>query len=195
MHRFLGLGILALLLVPQPADAQWQLKPFGGITFGGSSPFIDFDGVQGDRKLNLGAGVIWQGEVLGLEGDVATTSGFFTGKLRRITESHVATFTGNLLIALPRRMAEYSLRPYAVVGLGLAHTRFTDGIRTYDYSEALPAWDIGGGATGFLSDTVGLNWDFRLFRTLRPQEPNNGAVVEKRKLAFWRLTMGLAFRM
>jgi hypothetical protein len=196
VQRFLALCLLVLFLAPKPAHGEWQLKPFGGVTFGGNSPFVDLDGVQGHPKLNLGTGIIWQGEVIGLEGDVATTSGFFSGKKRAITQSHVATLTGNLLIALPRRMSEYSLRPYMAVGIGTAHTRFSDGIRTFDYSKALPSWDIGGGATGFISDTVGLNWDFRLFRTLRPQEPqSNGAVVEKGKLSFWRLTMGFAFRL
>lgn len=194
MHRFLVPGLLALLLSPRPAAAEWQLKPFGGVTFGGSSPFVDLDYVQGKPKLNLGVGVLWQGEVIGLEGDVATTAGFFSGKTKIITQSHVATFTGNVLIALPRRISEYSLRPYAVVGLGTAHTSFSDGLKSVDYSRALPVWDIGGGATGFISDTVGVNWDFRLFRTLRPEEPL-GVVVEKKKLSFWRLTMGFAFRL
>lgn len=195
MQRFLCLVVLALLLTPRAAGAEWQLKPFGGVTFGGDSPFVDLDGVQGDRKINLGTSLIWQGEVLGLEGDVATTSGFFGGDARVITRSHVATVTGNVLIALPRRIAEYSLRPYAVVGIGTAHTSFTDGSKVYEYSKALPIWDVGGGATGFISDTVGLNWDFRLIRTLRPQEPSSGEVVEKKRLSFWRLTMGFAFRL
>ena len=195
MPRLLSLALLALVLLPRPANAEWQLKPFGGITFGGGSPFVDLDGVQGDRKLNLGASVIWQGAVLGLEGDVATTAGFFSGDSRVIARSHIATFTGNVLIAVPRRLSEYTLRPYAVVGLGTAQTSFSDIFRALDYSRALPVWDIGGGATGFISDTVGLNWDLRLFRTLRPEEPTSGEVVEKKKLSFWRLTMGFALRL
>jgi opacity protein-like surface antigen len=189
--------VVAGALAPATARADWQLKPFGGVTFGGGSPFTDLDRVEGKPKFNLGMSVQWLGEVVGLEGDVATTSGFFTGEERNIARSHVATVTGNVVVALPRRMAEYSLRPYAVAGAGFAHVSFRDGIEALVYGRALSAWDVGGGATGFVSDSVGLNWDVRFFRTLRPQEPETttSAIVEKRKLSFWRVSMGFSIRL
>ncbi len=198
MRRFtrLCLVALALLSCPQTARAEWQAKPFGGLTFGGGSPFVDLDRVQGTPKLNLGVSGLWLGEVVGIEADVATTSGFFSGDAKRVLRSHVATVSGNVVIALPKRIAQYSLRPYVVGGLGFAQVSFTDGVKTYDYSHVLPAWDLGGGATGFISDTVGLNWDVRLFRTLRPERPNStGAVIEEKKLSFWRATMGVSIRL
>jgi len=191
-----GLLGLALLACPASARAEWQAKPFGGVTFGGGSPFVDLDRVQGKSKLNLGVSALWLGEVLGIEGDVATTSGFFSGDSKQILRSHVATVSGNVVIALPKRIAQYTLRPYVVGGLGFAHVSFTDGVKTLDYSKVLPAWDVGGGATGFVSDTVGLNWDVRLFRTLRPERPNpTGAVIEEKKLSFWRASMGISIRL
>ncbi|MEQ1911778.1 MAG: hypothetical protein ABMA15_23365 [Vicinamibacterales bacterium] len=196
MQRLLRLVVvlLGVVFVPKAANAEWQMRPFGGITFGGSSPFVDLDLVQGKAKLNLGASALWQGEILGIEGEVATTSGFFSGSTKKIARSHVATFGGNLVMALPRRMAEYSLRPYAVAGLGLAHVSFSDGVKAVVFSDALPTWDVGGGATGFISKNVGLNWDVRRFRTLRSQ-PVTGQVVEEGKLSFWRATMGFAIRL
>lgn len=187
---------LAILAFPTAARAEWQAKPFGGLTFGGGSPFVDLDRVQGKPKLNLGVSAVWLGEVVGIEGDVATTSGFFSGDAKQVLHSHVATVSGNVVIALPKRIAEYTLRPYVVGGLGFAHVSFSDGVKIYDYSQVLPAWDLGGGATGFISDTVGLNWDVRLFRTLRPERPNStGAVIEEKKLSFWRATMGISIRL
>ena len=169
-------------------------KPFGGITFGGSSPFVDYDRVAGKPKLNLGVSAIHLGEIFGFEGEVATTSGFCSGGTT-ITLSHVATMDGYVVVAMPRRMAEYTLRPYAVAGLGLAHVSFSDKLRTSVFSELLPAWDVGGGATGFVSKNVGLNWDVRMFRTLRSQQPLSGLVVQPGKLSFWRATMGFAIRL
>lgn len=196
MTRGVACAVLALLLsmVPGRASAEWQLKPFGGITFGGTSPFVDFDHVAGNPKLNLGVSAVRLGEILGFEGEVATTSGFFSGETT-ITQSHVATMDGNVVVALPRHMAEYSLRPYAVAGVGLAHVSFSDKLKTSVFSDLLPTWDVGGGATGFVSKNVGLNWDVRMFRTLRSQQPLSGLVVQQGKLSFWRATMGFAIRL
>ena len=134
-----------------------------------------------------------QGEIFGVEGDVATTSGFFRGELGTIIRSHVATFTGNVVVALPRRMAEYSLRPYAVAGAGVSHVSFSDGLAVA-FSDAPSIWDVGGGVTGFVSRNVGVNWDLRRFQTIRSQ-PVTGQVVEEGKLSFWRATMGFTIRM
>ena len=38
-----------------------------------------------------------------------------------MTQSAVTTLTGNVVVALPRRMAGYGLRPYFSGGAGLMH--------------------------------------------------------------------------
>lgn len=188
-----------LVAVVAPARADWQMKPFGGITFGGSTTFIDFDDQAGKPKLNLGISGLWLGEVLGVEGDVATTAGFFSGDgsslQTLILHSHVATVTGNVVVALPRRIAQYGLRPYAVAGLGIMHVGFDDNLRALPFSDTLPAWDVGGGVTGFLSDFVGLNWDVRMFRSTGPQKTVTGVSLGPEQLSFWRATMGLSIRL
>ena len=184
---------MALALAPRAAWADWQLKPFGGVTFASQSPFVDVDHVPRTPKFNLGIGTTWQGNILGIEGDVSTTSGFFRGDLQKVIRSHVATVTGNVVVALPRRMAEYSLRPYAVAGVGVSHVSFSDGFAVA-FSDAPATWDVGGGVTGFVSKSVGVNWDVRRFQTIQSQ-PVTGLVVEEGKLSFWRATMGFAFRL
>jgi len=75
VRRFIRLGILliSLALAPATARAEWQVKPFGGVTFGGSTTLlIDLDEQAGKPKLNLGVSGLWLGNVFGLEGDVAT---------------------------------------------------------------------------------------------------------------------------
>jgi hypothetical protein len=188
--------VVALALVPVAAHAEFQVKPFGGITFGGNTTFVDFDQVAGSAKLNLGVSAVWLGEIIGIEGDVATTSGFFTGSGddRLVLRSHAATFTGNVVVAMPRRIARYGLRPYAVAGFGMMHVGLFDRIAAIPFGDALAAWDFGGGATGFLNDYVGLNWDVRMFRTLAGREVA-GFSIAPEQLSFWRATMGLAIRL
>jgi hypothetical protein len=194
------MGLVALLaLVPASAHAEWQAKPFGGITFGGSTTFVDLDDTAGEPKFNLGASVLWQGEVFGVEGDVSTTAGYFSGDSKLpstlILRSHVATVTGNVVVALPRRVAQYSLRPYAVAGVGMMHVGFDDNLQALPFSNVLSAWDIGGGVTGFLTDFVGINWDVRLFRTLRSEKGVTGVSIGPEQLSFWRASMGFAIRL
>lgn len=195
-----------VLLVPDTARAEWQLKPFGGITFGGNSTFSgDLNGATG-KKFNLGISAVWLGEMLGLEGDVATTAGFFNGDPTSfsgdpgsastlILRSHVATVTGNVVVALPKRIAQYSLRPYAVGGLGAMQIGITDNQQIgFGGSVYRAAWDLGGGATGFLSDFVGVNWDVRFFRTTSGVSTSSQSLSDG-KLSFWRATMGFAVRL
>ncbi len=202
MRRSLRLGLFVvglLAAVASPARAEWQLKPFGGITFGGSTTLDDLDHQAGKPKLNLGISGLWLGEVVGVEGDIATTAGFFSGDQKSlqtlILRSHVATVTGNVVVALPRRIAQYGLRPYAVAGIGIMHVGIDDNLRALPFSDTLPAWDVGGGVTGFLSDFVGLNWDVRMFRTTGSQKTVTGVSVGPEQLSFWRATMGLSIRL
>ncbi len=192
--------LLVVVLVPTAASAEWQLKPFGGLTFGGNTTFSgDLDKAAGKRKVNLGISGVWLGDVIGLEGEVATTAGFFTGDSgspsRLILRSHVATVTGNVVVALPKRLAQYSLRPYAVGGLGAMQIGITDNQST-DLGGSIyrSAWDLGGGATGFLSDFVGVNWDVRFFKTTSGNSAAGRSLADG-TLSFWRATMGFAVRL
>lgn len=191
----LGTLALALALAPATARAEWQVKPFGGITFGGSTTFVNLDDAAGKPKFNLGISTVWLGNVVGLEGDVATTSGFFSGEQKLILKSHVATVTGNVVVALPKHIAQYGLRPYAVGGFGMMHIGLYDNLAALSFSDALPAWDVGGGATGFLTDFVGLNWDIRMFKTFGGQQGVSGISFGPEQLSFWRATMGLSVRL
>jgi hypothetical protein len=185
---------LVLAMAPSAAHAELQVKPFGGITFGGGTTFVNLDQAAGSPKLNVGVSAVWQGEVLGIEGDVATTSGFFSGEKKLILRSHVATVSGNVVVAVPRHLAQYGLRPYAVGGFGMMHVSLFDNLAALSFSDSLAAWDFGGGVTGFLNDYVGLNWDVRMFRTLGGR-PVAGFSFGPEQLSFWRTTMGLAIRL
>ncbi len=179
--------------VPAAASAEWQIKPFGGITFGGGTTFaLANNGASPD--LTLGGDLLLLGEVLGLEADFAHTPGFFENDQGLILSSYATSLTGNVVIAMPRRMTQYTLRPYLVAGLGFMHVDLDDYFEALSVARNLTAFDVGGGATGFLNETVGLNFELRYFRTIWPPPEVTGLSVGPEQVSFWRATMGLTIR-
>jgi hypothetical protein len=63
-----------------------------------------------------------------------------------------------------------------------------------DVRTSLGVLDFGGGATGFLTDRIGLNWDVRYFRSVGGEE-GTGLSFGKEQISFWRATMGVAIRL
>ena len=197
--RLAGLVCAFLLLVVEGAWAEWQIRPFLGATFGTSTTFVDLERAYpedgaGKRNLTVGVNGAWLGNMLGFEGDLGLAPGFFQrGDQELVLSSRVTTLTGNVVLTLPRRMTRYTLRPYLVGGAGLMRVRIDEFFGTLKVVDTLPAIDIGGGATGFLSDYVGVNWDVRYFRSVGGSS-GDGVTFGREQLSFWRATMGVAIR-
>jgi hypothetical protein len=190
-----SLTIALLLLAPRPAAAEWQIRPFIGFTFGGATTFVDLEKATGEQKATVGISGGWLGEIFGFEGDFGLVPGFFqTAEKDLLLESGVRTLTGNAVIALPRRMTEYGLRPYFVGGAGLMHVKILGRFEAVEVNRTLPAMNIGGGVTGFLTQRIGLNWDVRRFNTLRREGETVGNSFGNEQLSFWRATMAVAVR-
>lgn len=191
-------GCLTLLLLPvaaRQASAEWQLRPFVGVTFGGSTTLVDLDHAAGRPNIAVGIGGVWLGDIVGLDVDLGYAPGFFqTGNQRLVLGSSVTTLTGNIVIAVPRRLTEYSLRPYFVGGGGVMRARSDDFFGVLRVASTLPAVDLGGGVTGFLTDRIGVNWDVRCFRSLAGTPEGRGLSLGAEKLSFWRANVALAIR-
>jgi hypothetical protein len=191
-----------VLLAPCDARAEWQVRPSLGIKFGGSTTFVDLDEAASRPKLVLSVAGGFVGEVLGIEADFGRVPGYFQSgdpELIRhlVVGSSVTTLTGGVVVALPRRLTEYTLRPYVVGGMGLLRVDIEpdaefDVVRRV--TRTLPALSMGGGATGFVTDRFGLNWELRWFRTIRGTDHGRGESFGPEKLSFWRANMALAFR-
>ena len=196
------LALALLLVAPARAGAaEWQVKPWIGVTFGGGTTLLgDLDLAAGERKVAVGVSGEFIGEILGVEVDVGHTPGFFNADNRPfgsqdplVLTSGVTTVTGNLVVALPRRWTEYTLRPYVVGGAGLMRARSTDRLDALPIRTDLAAVDVGGGVTGFLTKRIGLNWDVRYFRSVGGRTDTAVAIGAER-LSFWRATMAVAIR-
>ena len=185
------------LLTPPAAFAEWQVKPFLGVTFGGATTLLDLEGAAGQANVAVGLGALLIGDTLGVEADLGYAPGFFqTGDRQQplVVRSGVTTLTGNVVLAVPRHLTQYTLRPYFVGGGGLMHAQSEDFFGALAVSTTLPAIDLGGGVTGFLTSRFGVNWDVRYLRSFRGTDAGTGVSFGAEELAFWRASMALAIR-
>jgi hypothetical protein len=186
------MGMLAL--AQARAFAEWQIKPFVGVTGGGESTY-SLTEPGNPRSVVFGANAGWLGEVVGFEGDFGHSPAFFHQGVDpgNIVGSGVTTVTGNAVIAVPRHLTTYTLRLYFVGGAGMMRVNVESANGLLDSSETLAAMDLGGGATGFLTKRIGLNWDVRRFRSLGSIDPRN-TLGEPGPFSFWRGVMSVAIR-
>src|SRR5688500_18731383 len=113
-------GLLTLILVlvaARPSSAEWQIKPFFGLSFGSSTTFVLNEEID-DPKTIFRVAATWLGEIVGIEADYGRAPGFLGGSSSTVLSSRLTTLTGNVVIALPKHLAQYSLRPYFVGGAG-----------------------------------------------------------------------------
>ena len=191
-RRTAGL-VAGLLLIAARANAEdRQLRPFIGATFGGGTTFVELD--RGKAKLAVGIGAVFLGEVFGAEVDLADAPGFFeSGDNHLVIGSRVTTLTGNVVVAVPRRLTEYGLRPYVVGGAGLMRVRTTTSLNVFDISRLSPAFDVGAGVVGFVTNRMGVSWEIRRFQTI-DRNTGNGVSFGEEQLSFWRASMAVAIR-
>jgi hypothetical protein len=186
----------ALLLLSSPVlAAEKQVRGLVGLTFAGSTTFVDFEQAAGGPNRLIGAQWALIGEVVGVEADVGWSPGFFESGTPLVTSSSVTTLSGNVIFAMPRRLTEYTLRPYAVAGMGLMRIRQVHPFAVLPVGENLPALTLGGGAIGFLSRSVGVAWDVRRLSTVKsPAEVTGITPGGPVHLSFWRASMALVVR-
>jgi hypothetical protein len=170
-----------------------QVRPFIGATFGGGTTFVELD--RGKGNLAVGVSAVFLGEVFGAEVDIADAPGFFESDDQHlVTGSRVTTISGNVVVAAPHRLTEYSLRPYFVGGGGLMRVRTTTSLNVFDVSRIIPVFDLGVGVVGFLTNRIGVCWEIRRFQSVDSNAGNAGLSFGDEHLSFWRATMAVAIR-
>ena len=147
-----------------------------GTTFLGETSLVDSDLAAGNVHRNFGGSVALLGPgVFGVEGLVVWTPGFFTGRPEGLVKRSRSIETmGNVMVTTPRRWTEYSLRPFISGGLGLIHTSRTEDV--FPDSRSIPAFNIGGGAIGFLSKRTGLRFELRYNSSLARSDEGNVSI-------------------
>jgi hypothetical protein len=197
VRRIFAIGnvTIALTLAAATASAaDRQIRPFIGVTFAGDATIIDSEHAAGHAHTTLGVNAAMLGDIFGFDVEVARTPGFFeAGNVHLVLNSHVTTVIGDVVIAAPRRLSEYSLRLYFVGGGGIMRVVKSDSFQVFDIADVLPAFDVGAGAVGFLTNEVGVSWELRRFQSLGGTE-STGLSFGRERLTFWRATMALVVR-
>jgi hypothetical protein len=187
--------IAAAALAAPAAAADKQIRPFIGSTFGGSTTFLDFDDVTRKPNVVYGVSIVTIGDVFGVDVDVADAPGFLEGAQHLYLNSRVTTLTGNIVIAAPRRLTEYVLRPYFVGGAGLMRIHADDYFGAFNVERVRPAFDLGGGVLMFFTNTVGASFEVRRFQNFYKASDDAGLTLTgSERLSFWRAGVSLALR-
>jgi len=197
VRKLFMISALAVML-PVSASAQnWFVSPFVGANFGGSASFGEFPEADDEveRRLDFGATVGWNPNVVGFEVDFGWSPNFFQDTAGdanfEFGDSNVTTFMTNLLISAPPGTG---LRPYLSSGLGLIRAHIeSDGLFN-DLSTNDLGVNVGAGINGQFTDNVGIRGDVRYFRSLQDNEPDNDLDLSLGSFDFWRGTVGLTFR-
>jgi Outer membrane protein beta-barrel domain len=189
-------SVLALALVlatPAAASADWFITPFIGLKFAGDTNLVDLESGASNTKLTLGAIVGWiDPGLLGFEADVGYSPRFFersSGAL--VARSHVITVMGNFVLSVPQEITGDSLRPFVSGGAGWMRIGIDDVAGLLPVKSNLFGINVGGGATGRLTDVSSLRFELRYFKSITNDEE---AVREGTSLSFWRAGVGLTLR-
>jgi hypothetical protein len=170
--RALAAGVLLALAFPQSAAAEWHFTPMLGTTFFIKTPLVDPDAATDQIHRNFGGSVALLGAgILGAEGLVVWTPGLFTGDKGLVEGSRSIAAMGNVVITTPRRWTEYSLRPFVSGGFGLINV--SEVGKVFPFNSNIAAFNIGGGAIGFLSKRTGLRFDLRYYSSLARSDEGN----------------------
>ena len=222
MPRTLAVCLLFVVLAPHAVSAQsqapqksgeWHFTPLVGVTFGGSTTFVDLQNGTGKAHMNFGGAVSRFGNgILGVEGIVVYTRHFFESDdplepggpppAFAIAKSYTLSAMGNVVLTVPKRWTEYFLRPYVSGGFGMLRAVSIDQPASpqaeslFPVESNQPAFNIGGGAIGFLTQGTGLRFDFRYHAGLRHDPGKDVEVVRGPDLHLRYMTaqIGLVIR-
>lgn len=201
MFRVLAACCILVCAVPRAAEAEWHLTPFVGLTFRGSTSIVDaeiIDSAGASEKVHrhLGGAVSFLGGgIFGVETIVTWTPGFFQqGDLDIVEKSRTIAWMGNVVVTAPRRLTEYSLRPFVSGGFGLLHVSKLDQLDVFPLDLNLAGFNVGGGAVGFLSRRTGLRFDLRYYSTIRPTEEGGVSIEGRVRLRYMTASVGVVFR-
>ena len=179
---------------PAVAAADWHFTPMAGVTFHGNTNIIDFEQATTRVHSQFGGAVTLLGDgPIGVEAIYVQTHRFFQHDDSLVVKGRSLALMANAVLTTPRRWTEYSLRPFVSGGLGFMHASLLDASGLLPVRSNLGAFNVGGGAVGFLSPRTGLRFDLRYYSNLHPID--QGAVAFGRvHLSYMTASVGIVLR-
>ena len=194
LPRTVAAVLLLALTFPHAAAAEWHFTPTIGTTFLANTSLLDPD--HGTSKVHPDFGgtvTLVGGGILGTEGLIVWTPGFFKGDKVLVSKSHSLAIMGNLLLTTPRKWTEYNLRPFVSGGFGMLGVSRTEVHNVFPDAPKIAAFNIGGGAIGFLSKRTGLRFDLRYYSGL-PHSDQGGVAIGAVHLRYMTASVGVVLR-
>jgi hypothetical protein len=192
-----GIALVLLVGLAAPARAEMFAMPFMGVKFGGSTSMFDLEEAAGESALTLGGAFVVLGDgLLGYEAEFGYIPRFFEkGEERELIKSgsYVLDLSGGVIIALPAGVTRGGLRPYVVGGAGLVTAQAADLLNLFQIRRTVPAYKIGIGAIGLLTNNVGVRFDVRHIRSFTKDDGSLARVG--RRINYSRFTIGLLLRL
>jgi hypothetical protein len=184
----------ALAAVPAWAQSGWVVTPFLGAKFGGTTSIVDLDLAASSTKTTFGVATarLTPG-VVGMEAEFAYVPGYFDDPHQRnVTSSYVIDLSGAVLLTVPSNVTKGGLRPYASLGLGAIHADAQDVLNIFRVRRTVPAFSLGVGAIGLLTNTIGVRFDVRNLHSFA-QDDRTKVIIGK-QISYWRFSIGIVRR-
>ena len=186
---------LSLVFVPAPARADLFLAPYLGVKFGGGTSIVDLELAAGESTTTLGAtAFLLSDRILGYEVAFGYIPRYFEKGDRALIRpgSYVIDLAGNVIVSLPPQVTADGLRPYVTGGAGLIHAEAADFLDIFQVRRTVPAFSVGVGAIGLLTNNVGVRFDVRYLRSFTKDDGSLAHVG--RRIDYSRATVGLVLR-
>jgi hypothetical protein len=97
-----------------------------------------------------------------------------------------------VMVAAPRSVTQYSLRPYISGGAGLMTLNIIDVVNAVPVNDNLFGINVGGGAMGPLTNSLDVRFDVRWFKSASTGDETQ--LLPRSALSFWRAAIGLTIR-
>jgi opacity protein-like surface antigen len=190
-HAICTLTLLIASVVPAPAQAQFTLTPFAGVSVAGQPSFVDLEQTAGDLEAVYGAAVGWRMTrrwTLGFEG--ALMPQFLKGDGKLVERGRLTSLLASVDYAFWPRSSSAGLQLFLTGGAGAVRVEIDDVLGAFTGSSTLPAGHVGAGVLFPLRSRMRVRSDVRYVRSTF--EPGGRAAFDEEHVSFWRVTSGVA---
>ena len=187
MRTRIAVIAVALIMLPAVAHGEWTVKPFAGLTFGGSHGFVDLDATSGRSKPVFGGAIGWRASSIGIELEVASDPKRLKGSSNLVITGRATSVMVNGTWTMPRRLGP--VRTYLTGGIGTVRVAYEDSLEAFTSTTTLAAANVGGGILIPATPRMQLVGEVRYLRTQYGDSSPGG--FGQPYLAYWRLCGGV----
>ena len=190
-HAIRTLTLLIASVLPAPAQAQFTVTPFAGVSVAGQTSFVDLEQTAGDLEAVYGAAVGWRMTrrwTLGFEG--ALMPQFLKGDGELVERGRLTSLLASVDYAFWPRSSSAGLQLFLTGGAGAVRVEIDDVLGAFTGSSTLPAGHVGAGVLFPLRSRMRVRSDVRYVRSTF--EPGGRAAFDEEHVSFWRVTSGVA---